>query len=134
MTVLDSRVISILAKRAPNVTVIQAQNICTDMAEAGVLEGFKFTDVPPVDNSFVRGYESLEINYDDDPSPEEVEELSNEARKISIPLTANEEIRQLRAEVRRLKKYEEYVQESGYELGFRQWAVQPKNKDNPFKP
>lgn len=47
MTVLDSRVISILAKRAPNVTVVQAQNICTDLYEVGALEGFKFNDAPP---------------------------------------------------------------------------------------
>lgn len=123
MTVIDSRVISILARRAPQVTVVQAQNICTDMAETGMIQGGFLL---PVDNSFNPGVEDSNLyllqnkfieetstSPEDEPDKEEVERLCDEARKTT-PVD-NEELRLLR-------KAREYIDKCGYTLGFLQWA------------
>lgn len=133
MTVIDSRVIGILAKRASSVTVLQAQNICTDLSEQGLLEGLKFNDVPLVESAF-KDFSPVD-DYNNDPSPEEVEKLCDEARREGT--RADDIARQqgrpravdgftheeAMEEIKRLRKYEDYVIESGFVLGFNQWLV-----------
>lgn len=113
---------------------------------------------PPVDTSFVDNWDSkkqelylLQNNFiketstspEDEPSKEDVERLCDEARREG---TKTDDVarglgrpravegfthEEAMIEIKRLREYENYVIESGFVLGFKQWLTN-KPKPNPF--